>query len=97
MKKTAILVNCARGGVVDEVALVRALHEERIWGAVLDALEREPPTLETYEELLHNEKVIVTPHIGASTMENQSRSGVAVVETLLAVLRGEANVVGKLV
>lgn len=97
MKENVILVNCARGGVVDEKALVKALKEGKIWGAVLDALEVEPPTLEVYKELLESEKVIVTPHIGASTVDNQSRSGVAVVETLLAVLRGDDDVSGKLV
>jgi D-3-phosphoglycerate dehydrogenase len=97
MGETAILVNCARGGVVDEKALVKALHEEKIWGAVLDAVETEPPTLEVYSELLKSEKVIVTPHIGAGTVDNQSRSGVAVVETLLSVLKGEKDVPGKLV
>jgi len=96
MKKSAILVNCARGGVVDEKALLAALQERRIWGAVLDALEVEPPTLESYGELLSLDNVIVTPHVGASTMENQSRSGTSVVETLLGVLEGrEAG--GKLV
>lgn len=90
MKETSILVNCARGGVVDEAALLGTLKEKRIWGAVLDAAEVEPPTLEAYPELLKLENVIVTPHIGASTVENQSRSGTVVVETLLKVLNGEA-------
>ena len=97
MKEDSILVNCARGGVVDEQALVKALKEGKIWGAVLDALESEPPTLEVHGELLESGKVILTPHIGASTVDNQSRSGVAVVETLLAVLNGDENVPGKLV
>lgn len=81
---------------MDEKALVRALREERIWGLVLDAVEKEPPTLETYEELLESERVILTPHVGASTIKNQSRSGV-VVETLFAVLRGSKDVQGNLV
>lgn len=70
MKENAILVNCARGGVVDEKTLTNALKEERTWGAVLDATEVEPPTMEAYGELLECENVIITPHIGASTMEN---------------------------
>jgi D-3-phosphoglycerate dehydrogenase len=96
MKESAILVNCARGGIVDEVALVKALKEEVIWGAVLDAVENEPPTLEVYRELLSCERVILTPHAGAGTVDNQSRSGVAAVEIMLAVLRGEKDVSGKL-
>jgi D-3-phosphoglycerate dehydrogenase len=97
MKDTAILVNCARGGVVDEGALLKALKENSIWGAVLDAVEIEPPTLDTYRAFLELDNVIITPHIGASTIENQSRSGLAVVETLLAVLEGRKDVSGKLV
>ncbi|PVH80526.1 hypothetical protein DL98DRAFT_191338 [Cadophora sp. DSE1049] len=97
MKSTSILVNCARGGIVDESALAAALKEERIWGAVLDAVEDEPPTLEKQRGLLENERVVIMPHVGASTRENQSRSGVVVVEILLAVLREERGVLGKVV
>jgi D-3-phosphoglycerate dehydrogenase len=85
MKTTAVLVNCARGGVVDEKALTKALKDGAICGAVLDAMEVEPPTREAYGELLQCDNVIVTPHVGASTIENQSRSGLAVVDTVLAV------------
>ncbi|KAK8201405.1 hypothetical protein M8818_005873 [Zalaria obscura] len=60
-----------------------------IYGAALDAMDVEPPTLDAYREMLENENVILTPHVGASTRENQSRSGIAVVETLLAVLDGK--------
>ncbi|KAH7350601.1 putative D-3-phosphoglycerate dehydrogenase [Rhexocercosporidium sp. MPI-PUGE-AT-0058] len=97
MKREAILVNCARGGIVDEEALARALKEERILGACLDALEIEPPNKETHKALLESERVVLMPHVGASTRENQSRSGVAVVETLLAVLRGDKDAPGKVV
>jgi D-3-phosphoglycerate dehydrogenase / 2-oxoglutarate reductase len=96
MKKNAIVVNCARGGVVDEKALLGALKEKKIWGAVLDAMDTEPPTLEAYGEFLENDNIIMTPHIGASTMENQSKSGTTVVEILLKVLEGE-EAAGKLV
>ncbi|KUJ07652.1 putative D-3-phosphoglycerate dehydrogenase [Mollisia scopiformis] len=89
MKMTAILVNCARGGVVDEAALLHALKEGQIWGAVLDAMETEPPTLESYGDLLALENVIMTPHVGASTVENQCRSGTVVIDTLLKVLNEE--------
>ena len=89
MKGNAILLNCARGGIVDEAALMDALVTKKIYGAALDAMDIEPPTLEAYERLLQNENLVMTPHIGASTKENQSRSGIAVVETLLAVLEGK--------
>jgi D-3-phosphoglycerate dehydrogenase / 2-oxoglutarate reductase len=81
---------------VDEHALLDALRGRRTWGAVLDAVEIEPPTLESHRDFLSLDNVIITPHIGASTMENQSRSGVTVVETLLKVLEGK-DAGGKLV
>jgi len=89
MKKDAILINAARGGIVDEKALGRALEQGRLWGAALDSTDTEPPTRDVYGELLENQNVILTPHVGASTRENQSRSGVAVVETLFKVLEGQ--------
>ncbi|QKX53141.1 uncharacterized protein TRUGW13939_00217 [Talaromyces rugulosus] len=90
MKNEAILLNCARGGIVDEKALLEALRAEEIAGAGLDASDVEPATLEKYGDgLLACDNVIMTPHVGASTKENQSASGVAVVDTLLKVLGGE--------
>ena len=97
MKDKAILINAARGGVVDEKALLQELRKKRLWGAVLDAMEVEPPTLEAYGDFLELDNVIMTPHIGASTIENQSNSGLAVVKSLLAVLQGKTDVPGKLV
>lgn len=97
MKDNAILVNSARGGLINETALLQALKQRRIWGAVLDAMETEPPTLEAYSELLKLDNVILTPHVGASTRENQSNSGLAVVKTMLAVLAGDKDAPGKLV
>ncbi|EXJ70395.1 uncharacterized protein A1O5_06463 [Cladophialophora psammophila CBS 110553] len=90
MKSNAILINCARGGIVDEEALLDALREGRILGAGLDAMDVEPPSLEKYgNTLLDHPGVIMTPHIGASTIENQSRSGIAAVDILCKLLRGE--------
>ncbi|KAG9252549.1 putative D-3-phosphoglycerate dehydrogenase [Emericellopsis atlantica] len=97
MKENAILVNTARGGLVDEKALLEALKKGKLWGAVLDAMEVEPPTTDAYPELLSLDNVILTPHIGASTVETQSRSGCAAVKSVLAVLNGESNVPGRLV
>jgi len=90
MKKDAILLNCARGGIVDEQALFVALKSGMILGAGLDAMDFEPPTIDTYgETLLSCDNVVLTPHIGGSTIENQSRSGMAAVETLLNFLEGK--------
>lgn len=96
MKDDAILVNTSRGGIVDEKALLDALKDGKLWGAVLDAMEIEPPTRDSYGDFLALNNVIITPHVGAGTRENQSNSGLAVVRTLLAVLRG-TDAPGKLV
>jgi phosphoglycerate dehydrogenase-like enzyme len=97
MKDNAIIINAARGGLIHEKALLEALREKRIWGAALDAMETEPPTVEAYKDFFELQNVIMTPHVGASTMENQSRSGTAVVEILIEVLNGGKDVRGKLV
>lgn len=91
MKENSILLNCARGGIVDEDALLRALQSGKLAGAGLDAVKVEPPTSQAYADLLSNENVIITPHVGASTVENQSRSGIAVVEIVLDLLQGKTR------
>lgn len=86
MKPTAYLINCARGGVVDEDALYRFLKEGKIAGAAIDVFEEEPPK---GSKLLELENVILSPHIGASTKEAQIRAGTICVEQVMKVLRGE--------
>ena len=83
MKPTAILVNTARGPVVDEDALVSALSEGTIGGAALDVFEREPAVP---EELLAMDNVVVTPHIASATRETRLAMGQLVVSALRAVL-----------
>ena len=79
MKDGAYLINCARGKVVDEAALLEALNSGKLSGAGIDVFENEPST---NVELLNNPKVSITPHIGASTKEAQQRIGREVVLTL---------------
>ena len=79
MKKTAFLIDCARGKVVEEAALLNALNNDVIAGAGLDVFEDEP-TKNT--ELVNHPKVSVTPHIGASTAEAQTRIGEEVVSVI---------------
>jgi D-3-phosphoglycerate dehydrogenase len=86
MKPSARVINVARGGIVDEEALVRALKDERIAGAAVDVYEKEPPGR---HPLFDFEQVVVTPHLGASTEEAQTRAGTAIAEQVLLALRGE--------
>lgn len=88
MPPETILLNCARGGIVNEEALLRALKAGKLFGVGLDAMLVEPPTLDAYRDLLSASNVVVTPHVGASTMENQSQSGLAAVEIALEYVRG---------
>ena len=83
MKPTAIVVNTARGQVVDEAALVSALEAGTIAGAALDVFEHEPSVT---EELLTMENVVVTPHIASATREARLAMGRLVVSALRAVL-----------
>ncbi|KAG5801606.1 hypothetical protein H9Q74_013797 [Fusarium xylarioides] len=89
MRDGAILLNCARGGIVDEDALLTALKSGKLFGVGLDAMIVEPPTVEAYPVLLALPNIVLTPHVGASTIENQSQSGMAVAEITMALLRGE--------
>lgn len=84
MKDGAYLINCARGGVVDEAALLAALNSGKLAGAGLDVFEEEPPV---NMELLRHPKVSLTPHIGAQTVEAQARVGEEVVDILLEFAR----------
>lgn len=80
-----IVLNCARGGIVDEAALLNALSEGRIAGAALDVFEHEP---EFNRELVAHPAVIATPHLGASTSEAQEMVAVDVAEQIVDVLEG---------
>jgi D-3-phosphoglycerate dehydrogenase len=86
MKPTAFLVNVARGGLIDEDALHRALVAKTIAGAGLDVFVKEPPT---DSPLLALENVVVTPHLGASTDEAQEKAGVSVAKSVRLALSGE--------
>lgn len=85
MKNGVILINCARGGVVNERDLLDALNTHKVQFAALDVFEHEPPTQEEYE-LINHPRVSVTPHIGGSTVEAQDRVGVEIAQKVVSAL-----------
>ena len=89
LKPTARLINCARGGLIDEEALLNALNEKRLAGVALDVFSQEPiGDNAALKQLLAHERVIATPHLGASTEEAQVGVAIDVAEQVVSVLRG---------
>ena len=86
MKDGVRIVCAARGGILDEAALLAALNSGKVAGAALDVFSVEPPGL---TELVNHPRVIATPHIGAQTAEAQSRAAEDIAREVLAALRGE--------
>jgi len=86
MRPSAVLINTARGGVVDQAALTRALLEGRIAGAGLDVTNPEPISMD--DPLLGLANCVIVPHIGSATVEARARMSVLACENLLAVLQG---------
>jgi D-3-phosphoglycerate dehydrogenase len=89
MRRGALVVNCGRGGVVDEEALLAALESGQLGGAGLDVFSEEPPK---DLRLVRHPKVVATPHIGAQTREAQERISKETAEMLLAALSGSLAV-----
>ena len=87
MKPTAILINTARGGVVDQEALVRALETGQTWAAGLDVTDPEP--LPPTSPLLALPNCVVLPHIGSATIETRRQMVDMAVNNMIAAIRGE--------
>jgi D-3-phosphoglycerate dehydrogenase len=86
LKPTARIINCARGGVIDEEAVVNAIKTGKLAGAAFDVFDNEPVT---DSPLFKEDKIIVTPHLGASTIEAQTSVARDVAAEVLAVLQGQ--------
>ncbi len=85
MKKGVRIVNCARGGIVDEEALLKAIDDGIVAGAALDVFENEPPAPDS--AITKNPKIVCTPHLGASTVEAQDNVAIAVAEQIIDLLK----------
>ncbi|MCH2221987.1 MAG: hypothetical protein MK097_16935, partial [Dechloromonas sp.] len=80
MKPGVRIINCARGGLIDETALLDAIKDGKVAGAALDVFEVEPPSADY--ELLSREEMVFTPHLGASTEEAQENVGIQVAASI---------------
>ena len=88
LKPNAILVNTSRGGVIDEEYLVELVNSNKIFGAALDVFEKEP--IEVNNKILDSD-ILITPHIGASTIEAQLKAGLDTVQNIKKILDGDAS------
>ena len=86
MKKGIKIINCARGGIIDENALIKAIESGKVTGAALDVYEQEPPAKDS--KLLKFDKVVLTPHLGASTEEAQVNVAIDIANTVRDILLG---------
>jgi len=86
VKPTVRIINCGRGGLVDEEALAKAIKEKRVAGAAIDVFAKEPTTKSA---LFENDNIIVTPHLGASTTEAQAMVAKDAAEQIVAVFKGQ--------
>lgn len=77
-------MNVARGGVIDETAILAALESDQCGGAAFDVFEEEPPKADVTKKLIQHPKVVATPHLGASTTEAQIKVAVEVSEQFIA-------------
>jgi D-3-phosphoglycerate dehydrogenase len=87
MKKGVRIINCARGGIIDEAALIEAIDQGIVAGAAFDVFEQEPPAKD--HPFLNHPNIIVTPHLGASTKEAQENVAIDVAQEVLHILRDE--------
>ncbi len=90
MRKSARIINCARGGIVNEAALIKALQDKKIAGCALDVYEQEPPDFNS--PIFKFDNCVTTPHLGASTEEAQINVAIEIAETVRDALLGKGIV-----
>jgi D-3-phosphoglycerate dehydrogenase / 2-oxoglutarate reductase len=88
MKDGVIIINCARGGIIDEAAMLAALESGKIGGSAFDVWSEEPPATATLKKLIAHPRMIVTPHLGANTFEAQKNVAVDVSREIVSYLDG---------
>ena len=89
MKDGVLIVNCARGGIISETAMLEALEDGRVAGAAFDVWSEEPPDDATLKKLIAHPRMVVTPHLGANTFEAQTNVAVDVSREILNLLDGK--------
>ena len=89
MKPSAWFINCARGDLIVEEDLIRALSEKKLYGAALDVFEQEPLPMD--HPFLTKENIILTPHTGAATQDSVERCTLISCEEIVQVLNGQAD------
>lgn len=89
MKDGVIVVNCARGGIIDEKAMLKGLESGKVDGAAFDVWSTEPPESEDLRKLIEHERMVVTPHLGANTFEAQCNVAVDVSREIVRFLDGK--------
>jgi D-3-phosphoglycerate dehydrogenase len=88
MKDGVIIINCARGGIIEEQAMLEALESGKVKGAAFDVWTEEPPATETLKKLIAHPNMVVTPHLGANTFEAQKNVAVDVSREIINYLDG---------
>jgi len=88
MKDGVIIINCARGGIIEEEAMLEALESDKVCGSAFDVWSEEPPATETLKKLIAHPKMVVTPHLGANTFEAQKNVAVDVSREIVNYLDG---------
>lgn len=89
MKDDVIVINCARGGIIEEEAILKALESGKVAGAGFDVWSAEPPASETLKALIAHPKMVVTPHLGANTFEAQKNVAVDVSREIINYIDGK--------